>query len=483
MKSTSAAAQSARVLGVADVTLFMVTAGCSLQWTATAAATGPSSLAVWVLGALAMFLPLSVCVIFLSSRYADEGGLFSWSSRAFGSFAGFMTGWTYWVGTLTYLPAVMYFTAGSAVLLSAHSSTAGVTPAYFTLFALATLAIAVALNVYGLRVAKWLNNAGAIARWLGTVLLLVLGFASWWRFGPAVPMNRHTLTPTFHMADVIFLSTLAFCFTGPEAASFMGGEIRNPQRTVPRALLLAAPMIVAVYVIGTASILFSIPPERASGVYGVMEAIRGAAAHLGLLWLIPLGAACVVLDRAGSVCLWIGALARVPASAGIEPYLPEKFTRLHPRHASPVTAIWTQASIVALLVVVGQAGTSVRGAYNVLIEMMVVGAMLPFLLLFGAAIRLSRGAPAVGEVRIPGGRGTVVAMGLLGLATTLASITLAFLPPPDEPQPTMAVLKVAGVTAALLLAGAAVYAAGRVRLRRSATARLALLAAGSGRGG
>jgi hypothetical protein len=47
----------------------------------------------------------------------------------------------------------------------------------------------------------------------------------------------------------------------------------------------------------------------------------------------------------------------------------------------------------------------------------------------------------------------------------------------------MAVLKVAGVTAALLLAGAAVYAAGRVRLRRSATARLALLAGGSGRGG
>jgi amino acid transporter len=86
------------VLGVADVTLFMVTAGCSLQWTATAAATGPSSLAVWVLGALAMFLPLSVCVIFLASRYADEGGLFSWSSRAFGPFAGFMTGWTYWVG-------------------------------------------------------------------------------------------------------------------------------------------------------------------------------------------------------------------------------------------------------------------------------------------------------------------------------------------------------------------------------------------------
>lgn len=479
-ESTSATPQPPRVLGVADVTLFMVTAGCSLQWTGTAAATGPSSIAVWVLGALVMFLPLSVCVVFLASRHPEEGGLFAWSGRAFGPFAGFMTGWVYWIGTITFLPSVLYFSAGSAALFSASRDTSGITPTYFTGFALVALAVAVALNLRGMRVAKWLNNASAIARWLGTLLLVVLALASWWYFGAATPINRHTVVPSLRFTDVIFWSTLAFCYTGPEAASFMGGEIRSPRRTVPRALFVAAPVIVAIYVLGTASILFAIPPELARGVYGVLEAIRTAAARLDLGWLIPLGAACVVLDRVGSVCLWIGALARIPTSAGIDRYLPRRFTRLHPLHASPTMAIWIQAVVVALLVVLGQAGTSVRGAYNVLIEIMVVGAMLPFLSLFGAAIKLSGGPWTGKEARIPGGRPTVIVMGLLGMATTAVSIALAFVPPPDEQHRALAVFKVAGLTCAVLLSGATVYALGRLRLRRLAHARVPLLHGGTG---
>jgi amino acid transporter len=298
------------------------------------------------------------------------------------------------------------------------------------------------------------------------VLLVVLGLASWWRFGPATEFNRHTILPTFRLADVIFLTTLAFAFTGPEAASFMGAEIRDPRRTIPRALALAAPMIAAVYIIGTASILLAIPPERASGVYGVIEAIRGAATRLGLSWLIPVGAACVVLDRIGSTCLWMGALARIPTAAGVDHYLPKSFAKLHPKYGTPAIAIWTQAVIVALLVVLGQSGTSVRGAYNVLIEMMIVSSLVPFALLFGAAIKLSVGPLGMGETRIPGGRVTVVATALIGIATTVASMVISFVPPPDEEHPMLAVFKIAGFTAVLLLGGAAVYAVGARRARQ-----------------
>jgi glutamate:GABA antiporter len=466
MKSTSGPAPPRRTLGVVDVTLFMVTASCTLQWTAMAAAIGPSSLVVWVLGGLAMFLPLSICVVFLASRYPDEGGLYAWCARAFGPFAGFMAGWTYWTGTLAFLPSVLYFTAGGALLSSIHRDVSSATPAYFIGFSLAVLAVSVALNVRGIAVAKWLNNAGAVARWLGILLLVALAVMSWWRFGSATPINRHSLAPTFRFADVIFWTTLAFCWTGPEAASFMGAEIRDPQRTVPRALFIAAPMIAAIYIIGTSSILISIPAEQASGLYGVVESIRAAAARLGLWWLVPLGAACVVLDRIGSVCLWIGALARIPISAGLDRYLPRAFTALHPRHGTPAVAIWTQAIIVATLVLLGQSGSSVRSAYNVLIEMMIVASMLPFLILFGAAIKLSADPPLHGETRIWGSRITIVVTALLGSTTTLASMLLSFVPPPEEEDPAMAVLKVATTTAVLLLGGAAVYVIGSVRARR-----------------
>ena len=453
-------------MGLRDTTLFLVTAGSTLQWTATAAATGSSSLLVWVIGGLAMFVPLSVCVVYLCSRYPDECGMYTWSARAFGPFAGFITGWTYWTGTLSFLPTVLYFIAGSSLLWSATSTTAAGTPAYFVWFSLVVLTLCAILNVRGLQVAKWLNSAGAVARWFGTALLVVFAVLSWIRFGPATEFNRHTITPAFRFSDVIFWTTLAFAWTGPEAVSFMSGEIQDPRRTVPRALTFAAPMIAVVYIVGTASILLAIPPDRASGVYGVIEAIRTSAGNLRLSWLVPLGAACVVLDRLGSLCLWLGALARIPSSVGIANYLPPGFARIHPRYASPANAIWLQTVLVALLVILGQSGTTVHGAYNVLIEMMVVTSMLPFLFLFGAAVKLSFGPLVPGETRIWGGRPVLVFIAVVGLLATAGSIVVAFVPPPEEAHPAIAVLKVAGTTVVLLAVGAVLYGIGKLRAGR-----------------
>jgi hypothetical protein len=121
--------------------------------------------------------------------------------------------------------------------------------------------------------------------------------------------------------------------------------------------------------------------------------------------------------------------------------------------------------VVALLVILGQSGTSVRGAYNVLIEMMIVSSLAPFLFLFGAAIKLSASEDKITTSRIPGGRLTIAAIALLGIATTIASMVISFVPPPDEEHPILAVIKIGGLTAVLLLAGAWLYASGRLRLR------------------
>ena len=469
MSSAPDAPHLKRSLGVRDVALFMVTAGCSPQWAATAASAGPSSLVVWILGGLGMFLPLSVCVVFLSSRHPDEGGLYIWAKRAFGPMAGFMTGWTYWTSNLPYLTGLLYFAAGSALyLLGTPDAAASASPQYFILFSLGTLAFAVWLNFLGLDVAKWLNNAGAHARWMQCVLLMALGGVIWWQFGPAVPLTTESMLPGFRLQDWIFWGTIAFAWTGPEAASFMGGEIRDPQRTVPRALFAAAPIIAAVYLLSTASVIVAVAPENLNALYGVMEAIRLSAERLGLAWLVPLGALLVVLDRVAGVGLWLGASARIPFAAGIDHYLPRSFARVHPVHGSPTVALWVQAAVIVVFVLVGQAGTSVRGAYNVLVSLMVAATMLPFIMLFASAIKLSGGPSLPGEARIPGGRFTVVAMALLGLATTIAAMVLALVPAPGEQHPMLALLKVAGTTLVLLGIGVVVYLVGRRAANRAA---------------
>jgi len=98
--------------------------------------------------------------------------------------------------------------------------------------------------------------------------------------------------------------------------------------------------------------------------------------------------------------------------------------------------------------------------------------LIPFLALFGAAIKLSAGAPLAGEARvlggrILGGRFTIVLLAVVGIITTLGSIALTLVPAADEIHPTVAVLKVAGIATVPLVLGAFVYLAGRRRAERA----------------
>ena len=218
-----------RTLGLVDVALFFVIAGSNLQWVATAAAAGPSSISVWIIGCLAMFAPLSIVVVYLGSLYPDEGGLYVWSKRAFGPFSGFMTGWTYWTSNLPYFPALLYFAAGNALFVSGSNGGAlSASPWYFIGFAVGGLALATILNIFGLDVGKWLNNIGAVSRWIVTLLLIALGVFIWHKFGPATDISAATLHPGLRIQDIIFWSVIAFAWTGPESMGVHVGRGEEP---------------------------------------------------------------------------------------------------------------------------------------------------------------------------------------------------------------------------------------------------------------
>ncbi|HZV78050.1 MAG TPA: APC family permease [Candidatus Binatus sp.] len=461
--TTNAMPQLRRSLRFTDVVLFFVLTCTNLQWVALAAAAGPSSVSVWLIGCACMFIPLSVVVVYLTARYPDEGGLYVWSKMAFGPFAGFMTGWTYWASTMPYFPALLYFTASSALFMFGGNTAAlAGSPAFFISLSIGGLALGTIVNVFGLNVGKWLNDVGAVSRWIVTLVLIALGAFVVWRFGSATPLNTETMRPTFSVKDLIFWSAVAFAWTGPEAIAFMAGEVKDPRRTIPRALAVAAPAIAAIYIAGTASVLVALPAAHVSALTGVMQAIADASSRFGLHTLTPLAALLVVISCLGSVGAWLGAVARLPFVAGIDRYLPAAFGRMHPRWGSPVATLWTQFAIATVLVILGQGGTNVKGAYEVLVSTTVIITYIPFIALFASAIKLHAGS-APSEIGIPGGRATVIASATVGLLTTSISIVLATFPPDDEPNKALAVLKVLGLSAVMVAAGVALYASGRRR--------------------
>jgi amino acid transporter len=451
-------------MGFRDLLLFYLVTGFTVRWIGTAASAGPSAVVIWLIACLAFYIPLMFTVLELSSRYPNEGGCYVWSKRAFGDFAGFITGWTYWTCNLPYFPGLFYFTAAAALFIGgADWQRLGESPLYFISFSLLALALAAGLNVRGLTVGKWLHNLGAVGLWIPGLILMGLGLAAWLRFGSATPFTMETMIPSTHLKDIVFWSTIAFSLSGLESASMMGEEIQDARRNIPRALLLAGVLITALYILGTVAMLVALPQAEILNLQGFMRVIESASARMGVGWVVAPVAALLVMGGLGQAGAWFAAGGRLPFVAGIDRFLPPAFGRLHPRYGSPYVSLLAQAAIAALFIFLGQAGTTVKGAYDVLVSMAIISYFIPYLFMFASMIRLQREPAGPEVIRVPGGRLVAVGLAGLGFTTTTISIVLALIPAQDEPHKILAVTKVAGLTLLLVAAGALVYWRGRWR--------------------
>jgi glutamate:GABA antiporter len=458
-----------QVMGFRDLVLFYVITGISLRWIATAAAAGPSSIVIWVGAWLCFYTPLALSVLELSSRYPNEGGLYVWSKRAFGDFSGFMSAWTYWTSNLPYFPAVLYFAASNVLFMrQAKWEHLSNNATFYIVFALLTLAAATLLNMVGLNVGKWLHNVGAIAMWIPVTIVIVMGFVAWHRYGSATSFTLHSMIPSTHLNDLIFWSVLTFAFGGCETASFMGEEIKNARRTIPLALLSGGLTVTICYILGTVCVLLALPSSQVNDMQGLVQAVSKTASRVGFPGILPLVAFLIALSNIGAAGAYLAAVARLPFVAGLDRFLPPAFGALHPRWKTPWVALLTQFFLGAVFIFLGQAGTSVKGAYDVLVSMGVITYFVPYLYLFAAMIKLQREPAGPEVIRVPGG--TVVAkfVATVGFLTTGLTIGLSLIPQPDEPNKPLALFKIVGGTGALVLIGAWIYWVGKRRAARVA---------------
>jgi len=458
-----------QVMGFRDLLLFYVITGISLRWIASAAAAGPSSIVVWIGAWFCFYTPLALSVLELSSRYPSEGGLYVWSKRAFGDFSGFMAGWTYWTSNLPYFPAVLYF-AASNILFIRQSSWQHLSgnATFYIVFALLTLSAATLLNIVGLDVGKWLHNVGALAMWVPVGIVIVLGLVAWHRYGSATSFTVHSMIPSTHLNDLIFWSVLTFAFGGCETASFMGEEIKNPRRTIPLALLTAGVSVTICYILGTVCVLLALPSTQVNSLQGLVQAVSATATRVGYPGVLPLAAFLIALSNIGAAGAYLAAVARLPFVAGLDRFLPRAFGSLHPRWKTPWVALLTQFVLGVVFIFLGQAGTSVKGAYDVLVSMGVITYFIPYLYLFAAMIKLQREPAGPEVIRVPGGTVMAKLVATLGFLTTALTIALSLIPQPDEPNKMLAVLKIVGGCGALVLIGVWIYWSGKRRAARFA---------------
>jgi glutamate:GABA antiporter len=454
-------------MGFRDLVLFYVVTGISLRWIATAAGHGPSSLVLWFLGWLFLYIPLALSVIELSSRYPEEGGFYVWTKKALGEGAGFLSAWMYWVSNLPYFPGVLYFAASNLLFLHPALQKYSHQPTYFVSFSVLVLVVLTALNILGLNLAKWAHNLGAVAMWIPALVVIGLGFLAWHHFGAANSFAPQTFLPPHRVQDMVFWSVIIFSFIGCESASLMAGEIKNARRNIPAALLTAGITVALCYMLGTFCVLLALPSSESTNLEGLAQAIGQTCARLHISGLTEFATFMIVLSNIGAAGAYLAAAARLPFVAGIDGYLPRVFGQLHPRFCTPWASILGQGLFGIFFVFLGQAGTTVGGAYDILVAISVAVTMIPFMLLFVSMIRLQREPAPAGTVRVPGGRPTAMVLGSLGFATSAFATVISLVPPTDEPHKFAFTLKILVSVIGLTGLGAFIFFLGRRRAAKS----------------
>src|SRR5438105_608895 len=456
-------------MGFWDVLLFNIATVLGPRWIAAAAHNGTSSISLWVLAAVLFFVPMALVINELSSRFPEEGGLYVWSKEAFGDFHGFVAGWTYWIYTIFYFPGLLLASvAMSAYVLGGKGAELAQNRTYLLIGSLALLAVAVVLNIIGLNIGKWLQNAGGVGTYVPLLILVGTAGVLWFKNGSLTHYSWANVMPVWNWDTVNFWSQIAFAFSGLELVSAMSGEIREPRKTLPRAALTAAALIAAMYIIGTVSILSLVPAADVDPKSGAVHAITIGSTTLKIAFVGVLAALLVTVGNAGGVGSTVAGVARVPFVVGIDRYLPQAFGKIHPRWKTPYVSIIVQAVASALVLLLSQVKESTRGAYQAVIDITIILYFIPFLYMFAAAIKLA-GRPDrktnPHAVLVPGGKAGVWIACILASSVTLLSIIVSVFPPGDSSNRQLFLIKVTGTTVLAIAVGLLLYFRGASKKR------------------
>lgn len=448
-------------MGFWDVLFFNIATVLGPRWVAAAAHNGTSSISLWVLAALFFFAPTALVINELSSRFPNEGGLYVWSKEAFGDFHGFVAGWTYWIYTVFYFPGLLLAsTAMSGYLSGANGAILAQNKTFLLTGSFILLTVAVVLNIIGLNIGKWLQNAGGVSTYIPLLMLAAIAAILYFKSGSVTHFTWANMMPHWSFDTVNFWSQIAFAFTGLELVSAMSDEIRNPRRTLPRAVFSAGVLIAAIYIIGTFAVLSLIPAEQVSTTSGVFQAITTGSTALRIGFVGVLAALFVSVGNAGGVGSTVAGIARVPFVVGIDRYLPAAFGKIHSRWKTPYVSILVQACVSGLVLLFSQFNETTRGAYQFLVDAAIILYFIPFMYMYAAAIKLAdrkdrRENPQA--VLIPGGKLGVWIASSLGFLVVLGGIILSLIPPGDSSDKLGFELKLVGGTVASVVLGLVLY--------------------------
>ncbi|NKI32743.1 APC family permease [Croceivirga thetidis] len=443
-----------KALGLRDLVLLNVATIIGLSSLTQAAQFGWSSLVLWIIAAVFFLIPSSFMVIDLNSRVPGIGGFYLWVKSAFGEWHGFLAAWCYWLSAIVWFPTVLFTISLSALYMFGDQWLHLKDNFWFaSILSMALLWFTVILNVFGLKFGKWIQNIGAISLWVLFALLAIASFYQLLTNGSSQEISMERFIPDFGDFGVLpFFAAITFSFGGLELSSVMSTEMKDSKRIMTKAIFISALIVLALYTIGTFSLLIAIPEGQVGIIDGIAQNFYILTEQLDWPFLGPVGALLVTLGTLGLFAAWMNGNARLPFAIGIDNYLPPVLGKVHPKFGTPYISLIVQGVLVSILLLIAVSGTKIQEAYSLLYDMSVLLYFIPFIYMFSCfiwhSLKNTGGSSPLSFFEKK--KMMVWVFGLMALSVILLSLVLAVMPSNVIGDKTSFYLKISCVTAVLI---------------------------------
>ena len=318
------------------------------------------------------------------------------------------------------------------------------------------------ITVVGLGVGKWVHKAGGVLMILifaAIVILPLLNLA----IGTIAEYNPFkTEMPILSLMTLNLLGKMGFgALGGFEYVAIHAGEARDPVRTIGRSVVVAAPIIAVMFILGTGSVLSLIPQDQIDLIAPIPQVLSVGFGPLGFIaGIASLTIMAMLSIRLAQASVMFGGNTRLPMVAGWDNLLPNWFTKMHAKYKTPVNSILFVGAATLVMGIVGLIGVGKQEAFQLLWNASGVFYALTYLVMFAI--------PLIG-LRASGQKVPIwlKAAAFCGFAMTLLYVALSIVPIIQVESRLMFGIKIGGLIVVANLIGLAVYLAARRKSRSS----------------
>jgi glutamate:GABA antiporter len=356
-------------LGLFDLVLTQVVFVVGTIWVGWAAKLGYEQNVFWLLAIITFYLPLAAAVIFLNRLAPLEGGLYQWAKLAFNDFVAFLVAWNLWVFAISILAGIgLVVTTNISYALGPNFLWMRESTATITIISSLLVLGMIWAATRGLALGKWVHNAGGLMlliTFAALILLPLFGLVEG-TIGEYQPFRIQF--PTLSAYNVNVASKLALGgLTGFEYIAILAGETRSPGRNIGRSVVIAAPIIALMFILGTSSVLAFVSPDHVDLIGPIPQVLSIGFGSFGWVGkVVSIAILGVVVRQIALMSIYFAGNTRLPMVAGWDRLLPAWFTSLHPKYKTPVNSILFVGVVTLVLGLLSLSGVGAQEAFQLL---------------------------------------------------------------------------------------------------------------------